>query len=49
MFPKDTDGLSWSKYKKATFDNLLHSQGADGGWTGRRASACGRRSPIGSP
>jgi hypothetical protein len=34
MFPKDRDGLTWSKYRKNTFDNLVRSQGADGGWTG---------------
>jgi squalene cyclase len=34
MFPKDKDGLSWSKYKKATFDSIVRAQGADGGWTG---------------
>ena len=34
LFPKDRDGLTWSKYRKNTFDNLVRSQGADGGWTG---------------
>jgi hypothetical protein len=34
MFPHDRDGMTWSKYRKATFDNLLHSQGADGSWNG---------------
>ncbi len=34
MFPNDRDGMTWSKYRKATFDNLVHSQGADGSWNG---------------
>jgi len=34
MFPKDRDGMTWTKYRKSTFDNLVRSQGADGGWTG---------------
>jgi hypothetical protein len=36
MFPKekDADHMTWSKYRKATFDNLKNSQGADGSWTG---------------
>jgi hypothetical protein len=36
MFPnsKDGDKLTWTRYKKATFDNLKNSQGADGSWNG---------------
>jgi hypothetical protein len=36
LFPgaKDNDSLSWAKYKKATFDNLIKSQGSDGSWNG---------------
>ncbi len=36
MFPgsPERDRMSWSKYRKSTFDNLVHSQGADGGWSG---------------
>jgi hypothetical protein len=36
MFPKDreADRMTWSKYRKSTFDNLVRSQGGDGGWTG---------------
>ena len=36
LFPnsKDSDVLSWSKYKKSVFDGLIRSQGSDGGWTG---------------
>lgn len=36
MFPESREGdrLSWSKYRKATFDNLVRSQGADGSWNG---------------
>lgn len=28
------DRLTWSKYRKATFDNLMRSQAADGSWSG---------------
>jgi hypothetical protein len=28
------DGPSWSKYRKAMFDNLVRSQNADGSWAG---------------
>ena len=31
---KDNDKLTWKKYRKATFDNLVRTQGADGAWTG---------------
>ena len=31
---KDNDKLTWKKYRKATFDTLVRSQGADGSWTG---------------
>jgi hypothetical protein len=31
---KESDSLTWSKYRKATFDNLLRSQGSDGSWNG---------------
>jgi hypothetical protein len=36
MFPnaKEADMLTWSKYRKATFDNLVRTQQADGSWTG---------------
>jgi hypothetical protein len=36
LFPTDraNDALGWSKYRKATFDNLLRSQGGDGSWNG---------------
>jgi hypothetical protein len=36
LFPesKESDRLTWSKYRKATFDNLVRSQGADGSWSG---------------
>ncbi|HZT83106.1 MAG TPA: prenyltransferase/squalene oxidase repeat-containing protein [Gemmataceae bacterium] len=30
----DKNKLTWTKYKKAVFDNLVKSQGGDGGWTG---------------
>ncbi len=36
LFPesKEADRLTWSKYKKATFDNLKGSQQPDGSWQG---------------
>jgi hypothetical protein len=36
MFPeaKDADMLTWSKYRKSAFDNLVRTQQADGSWTG---------------
>jgi hypothetical protein len=36
MFPEanERDRLSWGKFRKQTFDQLLRSQGPDGGWTG---------------
>ncbi|MSR30811.1 MAG: hypothetical protein EXR99_04820 [Gemmataceae bacterium] len=36
LFPetKEADRLSWSKYRKFTFDYLVRTQGADGSWTG---------------
>jgi hypothetical protein len=36
LFPesKVDDRLTWSKYKKATFDNLVRTQAADGSWSG---------------
>jgi hypothetical protein len=36
MFPdsKENERLTWSKYRSATFKNLLQSQGADGAWNG---------------
>ena len=36
LFPEsaESDRLTWSKYRKATFDNLIRSQGSDGSWTG---------------
>jgi hypothetical protein len=39
MFPNDTGEqvITWSKYRKATFEYLVKSQGADGNWTGQQA------------
>jgi hypothetical protein len=36
LFPgsKDNDKLTWSKYKKASFENLIRTQGSDGSWSG---------------
>jgi hypothetical protein len=36
LFPdsRESDRLKWSVYRKATFQNLLSSQGSDGSWTG---------------
>jgi hypothetical protein len=36
LFPgaKETDTLTWTKYRKETFDNLVRTQSADGSWTG---------------
>jgi hypothetical protein len=36
LFPESRaeDRLTWSKYRKVTFDNLVRTQGADGSWTG---------------
>jgi hypothetical protein len=34
---KDTDKVTWKKYRKATFDNLVRMQGADGSWNGGHA------------
>ena len=36
LFPgaKESDTLTWTKYRKETFDNLVRTQGADGSWTG---------------
>ena len=36
LFPgaKEADTLTWTKYRKETFDNLVRTQGADGSWTG---------------
>jgi hypothetical protein len=36
LFPdsKESDRLTWSKYRKAMFDHLLKSQSADGSWSG---------------
>ncbi len=35
IFPGEKgDKLTWSKYRKAAFDNLVASQQADGSWTG---------------
>lgn len=36
LFPgaKEADTLTWTKYRKETFDNLVRTQSADGSWTG---------------
>jgi hypothetical protein len=36
LFPdsKPEERLTWSKYRKATFENLLRTQGSDGSWSG---------------
>jgi hypothetical protein len=36
LFPdsKESDRLTWSKYRKATFDNLVKAQAGDGSWQG---------------
>ena len=36
LFPGSPEGdrLTWSKYRKAMFDRLVHSQHVDGSWTG---------------
>jgi hypothetical protein len=36
LFPgsKDADKITWSKYRKQTFDALVRTQGADGSWQG---------------
>lgn len=36
LFPaaKESDTLTWTKYRKETFDNLVRTQGTDGSWTG---------------
>jgi hypothetical protein len=36
LFPgaKDADKLTWTKYRKQTFDAILRMQGADGSWQG---------------
>ena len=36
LFPESRPGerLQWSKYRKATFDNLVRSQANDGSWSG---------------
>ncbi len=36
LFPsaKDSDKLTWTKYRKEAFDNLVRTQGANGSWTG---------------
>lgn len=36
LFPgaKESDTLTWTKYRKETFDNLVRTQSADGSWTG---------------
>jgi hypothetical protein len=36
MFPesKPADRIVWSKYRKATFENLLRAQSSDGSWNG---------------
>ena len=41
MFPNDPPEqiMTWSKYRKATFDNLKRTQQADGSWGGSQAGA----------
>jgi hypothetical protein len=36
LFPRsaESDRLTWSKYRKAMFEHLVRTQGADGSWTG---------------
>ena len=36
LFPDEPRSrwITWSKYRKATFDYLIHSQSADGSWSG---------------
>lgn len=36
LFPDEARNrwITWSKYRKATFDYLIHSQSADGSWSG---------------
>jgi hypothetical protein len=36
LFPeaKESERLTWTKYRKAMFENLIRSQGADGSWSG---------------
>jgi len=36
LFPgaKEADTLTWTKYRKEAFDNLVRTQSADGSWTG---------------
>ncbi len=39
LFPdaKGDDRITWTKYRKSTFDNLVRSQQADGSWPGQHA------------
>ena len=39
MFPNDNakDALTWSQYRKETFDNLKRTQQSDGSWAGNQA------------
>jgi hypothetical protein len=39
MFPNDPpdQAITWTKYRKATFDNLMRSQQSDGSWGGTQA------------
>jgi hypothetical protein len=41
MFPNDPPEqvMTWSRYRKATFDNLKRTQAADGSWSGSQAGA----------
>jgi hypothetical protein len=41
MFPNDTPEqcVTWSKYRKTTFDNLTKTQAADGSWNGSYGGA----------
>ena len=36
LFPeaKESEQLTWSKYRKAMFDHLVRTQSADGSWMG---------------
>jgi hypothetical protein len=41
MFPTDPadQAVTWTKYRKATFDNLVRMQGQNGSWNGTQAGA----------
>jgi hypothetical protein len=41
MFPqsKESERLTWKKYREATFDNLVRSQASNGSWSGQNWTA----------